>query len=516
AGTAISRTDGNAVLLSGKAVSLSAGSSIGSLGGAITASTGDLVLSAATGITADALVATLGSIDVDSGAPVTITSLSAGSAVFVDAAGSISLGTVNAGNGIVDLHATGAASDITLGGSVTATNTGLTATQPGIRAVAGRDLLLASTTDLTTLGSGGITLQAGRDVNLKVNDGGNNGASNSLQAVGNLDITAGSGILQTDGNAVTATGANIGLAYASSLSSTIGFSSSGTIDITQTSGDLVATPFAAQSLAFHAPGGNVLFAGGSTFTGGPVSVSGAGSTVFGSGAVSFQTPLTSTMPLSVQGATLSSSAAVTAPALSLSSGTASFQVAPALGGVTQSGGTLSITTGVPYSIDTGTWTISGGQLNLPSAGSQIASGATLSVAGGAVQFGAQLDVAGTLALSSGTLAGSGPIHNTGSVQKTGAGTFTLATVFDNAGTVSTSAGSLSLTGGGTHSGSFTTAAGAITDFQGGTHSFADGVVFAGPGSFDGGGTLLLTGTTSGLELGADTVTNLNALNFGGT
>ena len=105
----------------------------------------------------------------------------------------MNLGGVTASNGIVDLLATGATSDITLGASISATNSGLTVAQPGIRAVAGRDLLLASTTGLTTLGSGGITLQAARDVNLKVNDGGNNGSANSIQAVGNLDITAGSG-----------------------------------------------------------------------------------------------------------------------------------------------------------------------------------------------------------------------------------------------------------------------------------------------------------------------------------
>jgi hypothetical protein len=131
----------------------------------------------------------------------------------------MTLGGVTASNGIVDLLATGAASDITLGANITATNTGLTAAQPGIRAVAGRDVLVGSTTSLTTLGSGGITLQAARDVNLKVNDGGNNASANSIQAVGNLVVTATGGqIVKTDGNALSLDAANVAL----NASTTIG------------------------------------------------------------------------------------------------------------------------------------------------------------------------------------------------------------------------------------------------------------------------------------------------------
>jgi hypothetical protein len=200
----------------------------------------------------------------------------------------------------------------------------------------------------------------------------------------------------------------------------------------------------------------------------------------------------------------------------MSSGSASFQVAPSMATVNQSGGTLSITTGAPFDISGGTWTVSGGQLNLPSAGSRIASGATLAVAGGTVDFGNQLDVTGTLALSGGALVGAGAINNSGAVSKSGAGLFTLAQPLNNSGTVSTSAGTLRLTGGGSHSGTFDTASGATTDFQAGTHSFADGAVFAGPGSFDGGGSLVLTGTGSGLLLQSGTTTQLNSLAFGGS
>jgi hypothetical protein len=138
----------------------SAGSSIGALGGSVVASTGDLVLSAVDQHHRRLAERHAGSIDIDSGSTVSVSSLSAGSAVFITSAGAMTLGGVTASNGIVDLLATGAASDITLGASITATNTGLTAAQPGIRAVAGRDVLLSSTTGLTTLGSGGITLQA--------------------------------------------------------------------------------------------------------------------------------------------------------------------------------------------------------------------------------------------------------------------------------------------------------------------------------------------------------------------
>jgi hypothetical protein len=354
-------------------------------------------------------------------------------------------------------------------------------------------------------------------VNLKVNDGGNNASTNSYPGrAGNLDITAGGSIVQTDGNAVSAGGANVGLAYGANLSSTIGFTSAGAMTVTQTTGDLIATPFAAQSLQFQSLGGNVVFAGSSTFGTAPVTVAGAGNAVFNSGTVTFNGPLTASMPLSVAGGNLIANATVTAPALAVGSGSASFQVAPSLGSVNQTGGTLTISTGSPFDIASGTWTISGGQLNLPGAGTTVAAGATLAVAGGNVTYGSQLGVLGTLALSSGALGGAGPINNSGAITKSGTGVFTLAQAVNNSGTVSTVAGTLRLTGGGTHTGGFDTTAGATTDFQAGAHSFGDGAVFSGPGSFDGGGTLVLTGTGNGLVLAADTVTQLNALGFSGS
>ncbi|MCY7307382.1 MAG: hypothetical protein LH632_14790, partial [Rhodoferax sp.] len=111
---------------------------------------------------------------------------------------------------------------------------------------------------------------------------------------------------------------------------------------------------------------------------------------------------------------------------------------------------------------------------------------------------------------------SGPINVTGTVSKTGPGVFTLANKLNNQGSVKVSGGSLILTGDGVHDGSFTTAATATLDFQGGTHSFGDGAVFAGTGTFDGGGTLNVTGTNAGLQFAAGTTINLNALAFGGS
>jgi len=111
---------------------------------------------------------------------------------------------------VIALTATGAASDISLTGAVSATNSGLTAVQPGINVTAGRDILITSTANLSTTTSGGIRLQAARDVDLKVNDGGANSVLNSINAVGNLDILATSGqIRRTDPEVVSLGAASV-------------------------------------------------------------------------------------------------------------------------------------------------------------------------------------------------------------------------------------------------------------------------------------------------------------------
>ena len=158
-------------------------------------------------------------------------------------------------------------------------------------------------------------------------------------------------------------------------------------------------------------------------------------------------------------------------------------------------------------LQSGTLTISGGTL---------ANGANLSLSGGSINTSGPLAVSGTMNLSSGSASGAGVIDVTGSITKTGPATFTIANPLNNNGNVTTQAGSLVLTGGGTHGGTFTAAAGSTIDFQGGSHNFADGTVLAGPGNFDGGGTLRLTGNATGLQFAAGTNINLNALAFGGS
>jgi hypothetical protein len=520
AGTSISRTDGNIVNLAGKAVTLDAGTSIGSAGGSIVASAGNLALNAASSITVDTLISTVGAIDINGGSAVSAAALSAGTSVFVDGTGTLSLGTLNAANGVVNLTAAGVASDIVLGGGVTATNTGLLPTQAGISANAGRDILVASTTDLATLGSGGITLSAGRDVNLKVSDGGGSAANNTIAAVGNLNIVATSGqIFKTDGNVLSASAQGIDLTYATALDPTLVFVPVTALDITRTSGDLIASSFSGPLLNLNAPGGNVVFAAGSTFSGGTVTTSGAGNTVFNAGVVSFNSTLASALPLSIGGASVAFNAATTAPALAMGSGSATFAQATTLTDINLTGGTLTIHGGVAQLIAGGTWDVGAGSaLNLPAPGGSITAGATLNVSGGSVNYGAGLAVAGNLGLSSGSLAGTGPIavDVAGTISKTGAGTFTVATILNNGGSVNTTAGALSLNGGGAHTGTFTAESGSTLAFQGGTHTFLNGAVLAGPGVFDGGGALNLSGSTSGLTVAADATVNLNALAFGGS
>ncbi|MBL8339084.1 MAG: hypothetical protein JNM97_20120, partial [Rhodoferax sp.] len=143
----------------------------------------------------------------------------------IDLPGSISTG------GVLALSS-GTGQDITLGGSLQATRSGLADNVAAIDIASGRDILLASTTSLTTPASGAIRLTAAGAINLKVNDGGNNGASNSLAAAGNLDLSAGTAISRTDGNAVLLSGKAVSLSAGSSIGSLGGA-------ITASTGDLV-------------------------------------------------------------------------------------------------------------------------------------------------------------------------------------------------------------------------------------------------------------------------------------
>ncbi|MBL8414140.1 MAG: hypothetical protein JNM42_06865, partial [Propionivibrio sp.] len=165
--------------------------------------------------------------------------------------------------------------------------------------------------------------------------------------------------------------------------------------------------------------------------------------------------------------------------------------------------------------------ITGGSLDVQSGslgitGGNLASGSTLTLSGGTLTNSGALNVAGTLDLAGGALAGAGTLNVSGTLNHTSLGPTVIPNALNNTGLVKAVNGTLSLTGGGSHAGTFLANNLATIDFQGGTHNFADGTVFSGPGSFDGGGVLNVTGITSGLQFAAGTTINLNALALGGS
>jgi len=428
------------------------------------------------------------------------------------------LGTFNFGaansNGIVRLATTGGF-DIRLNGNIQTTNNGLAANAAAITVTAAGNINLASTTNITAAGSGAIVMGATGSVDLKANDFGTSAVSNSITAAGNLDITATSGqIVRTDGDAVTAAAQSISLNFATGLDPDIGLSPTTILNITQSIGNLNAGSFTAPALNLRAPNGNVVFAPGSQFSGGPVTVSGGGSAIFDTGFVTFNSALISSLPLVVSGAGVAFNDAVSTPAFSMVSGSSIFAQSPSTTQLTQSGGTITVSSGA---VSAGNWSIQGGSLQMPAAHAAIAADGVLQVEGGHVDYGADLVVNGNLVLgSSGSIAGNGAIHVIGTLTKTGPGSFTVTNPLINSGTVSVQAGALVLAGGGSHTSLFASAPGANLDFDGGTHLFANGSRISGAGSFDGGGVLQLVGNSAGLLIGADASIDLGAMGFTGS
>ena len=540
----IVRTDGDLAGVSASTLSLSAATSIGAFGN-ITATGGAATLNAGTTLsTSGFTVSATGPVAMTAGgtlsvstvnasgaaSDITLTStganisggtLGAGNDIAVTSVTGLTMGAVTAGtggNGTVTLTNAGAGSDITLNGTVQATNAALADTAAAITANSGRDIRIGSTSNLSALTSGAIVLTAARDVDLKVNDGGGSNAANSISAAGNVAMTATGGqITRTDGDAVSASARSIDAVFGSTLDGSISLQPTNALNLTRSSGDLLVGSYTVPALNLSAPGGNVAFAPGATFGGGQVTVSGSGSAMFPSGTVVFNSDFEAGMPIAIGGASVQFNGQAAAPSLSMTSGTASFQVGPVLPELALSAGTLSIAGNAPYTVTGGTWTVGGSsQLNLPANGAVIATGARLALEGGTASFGSGLAVQGTLELSSGALGGSGRITNTGTVSKTGAGAFTLTTPLDNQGTVDVVAGTLVLTGGGIHTGQFVAGNGSTLDFEGGTHQFANGAEFSGEGRFEGGGTLQITGTGPGLVLAAGTTTDLDLLGFSGS
>ena len=177
-----------------------------------------------------------------------------------------------------------------------------------------------------------------------------------------------------------------------------------------------------------------------------------------------------------------------------------------LNGPTLAATTLNLTGG-SLEIQSGTLSVSGGTLD---------TGSALNLSGGTLVNSGTLKMMGNVTMENGSLGGPGPIELTGVLTKTGSSAALFNQVFDNRGSVQVLAGGMTLSGGGNHTGTFLASAGALVDFDSGLHTFANGSSLEGSGQFDGGGTLNLIGTGSGLTVGAGTLLDLNAMAFSGT
>ena len=361
-GGSIFRSDGNTVGLSGAALDVTAASNISALGGTMVANTGNAVVNSSAGsVSLTSLSATAGAITVGAATSLNAGTLNAGSGMGLASGDTMTLGTLANAAGSIVLNASGPNSDIVLNGTVNNSASGFSATQAAFSATAGRDLLVASTTNISTA-SGAVGLQAARNVDLKMNDFGGNGSANAINAAGNLDITASAGqIIKSDGNGISATGQAIALTYATSLDNTVNYVASQALNITKTSGDVTPNIFSGPALNFTALNGNVVFAPGSSFSGGPVTVGGSGSAIFAAGSQGFTGGFVANMPVLV------------------------------------SGGIVNLNGPTPQIINT-PWQVTGGTLNLRTNGTNITAVGSLNVASGQANLapGSTLTNEGTL------------------------------------------------------------------------------------------------------------------------
>jgi type IV secretory pathway protease TraF len=205
--------------------------------------------------------------------------------------------------------------------------------------------------------------------------------------------------------------------------------------------------------------------------------------------------------------TVNSTVAVESGAVyALSGGTLGGPHAGTIAGtLTWSGGALS---------GTGTTTLAAGGASIwPTNNSRFLNARTLVLdgpvtwsGGGTLQLENQATLVnnGTLSYTSanigafGNVSGPNLVTNAGSFVKTGAGTFSIVTPFNNTGTVDHQTGTITLTGGGTSTGSFSVAAGATLDFLAGTHALNGDVTGAGAVAITGATVTVGAGTTFGL------------------
>lgn len=187
------------------------------------------------------------------------------------------------------------------------------------------------------------------------------------------------------------------------------------------------------------------------------------------------------------------------------------------------GGTLTFNSGSSLSVNGGVVDVqTGGALNLNGA-STSTNGGVLKVNGGTLSIGALFTIqsTGSLELVSGSVSGSNPLNNNGTIQMTGSGLVTMSPIVNNnaSGTVTVSSGTLSLGGGGTGNGPFDIAGGAVLDFPSGSYTMTPNGTVHGAGTLSvSGGTLSIGGVTApgGFALSAGTLTGAGFLSVTNT
>jgi uncharacterized repeat protein (TIGR01451 family) len=240
------------------------------------------------------------------------------------------------------------------------------------------------------------------------------------------------------------------------------------------------------------------------FNSGPISMPGSGTFSVSTGTLRVPTGVTVTvskLTLEATGVIDGGGTLILSGASLWDSGTMGSAAAP--GGITQinSGSTLTMSNfGLSQTLTQGRELRNSGTVNYYGGGSPL----TMSAAG-KITNNAVFNLASDANIN---LSGSATIDNNGTLTKNGGtGNSTLFPVLNNAGTVSVTTGTLAFAGGGTNSGSFNVTAPGNLAFSSGTNSISGG------GSISGTGTLTVAGAT----VTAGVPVNVGALHItGGT
>ncbi|MDB5808717.1 MAG: hypothetical protein JWN94_839 [Betaproteobacteria bacterium] len=275
---------------------------------------------------------------------------------------------------------------------------------------------------------------------------------------------------------------------------------------------------------------DIAFSGGISLTAANLTLAGTGSATFNAGTVTLNTPVTATMAVSINGATVNfNGASSVSGTLNIGGGTLTAASPLTAGILNLSSGTLNGASTLTLTGVGSTWT--GGNLGAGGGSLTIAPGATMTVAntsniiqdtftltnqgtvtwsGAATniwlaQSGAVIANSGTFDIQNNlTLAYNGgampTIINTGTFQKSAGGSSSNVNIALNnnaGGNVKGLNGTLSFNSGGTDAGTFNATAGNAVQFNGGTHTINTGTNFTGAGAFVvASGALSLGGTAT--------------------